>query len=395
VNWTVDPTAPKPMLALMPVRPPLQDHVDAYMRYKKLRLTPASQRGYAGTLRELVRFFPSEKLSDFEPPKGTHLLEDFLVEKWGEREGRTLNKNLTVLCDFFKWHVLRENMLRDPTASIEKARVPELRHTTFTPEQRARILAVNPAPRDQIALRLLLDYGLRKGSLLAVRFDSFDPVKRRVSFHMKGDRYHSVPIPDTRVWELLAQLDEPGHHYLMPKQVLRKRRPPERAEFRRLKRALSVVDRRASRITDQLSAFEIAWTRAALDTAADWLRLAEDAASYQVVESWPDRGMGEHSAHDWWYHCLQRAGIVDKGVTRGQRMHQARHSAGQRVLEVTGNLKAAQALLGHRNISTTGNTYTGWDEHLDQTMADVVPGAAMDERLMQVASTAGRERSRT
>jgi integrase len=383
------------MLALMAVRPPLQDHVDAYMRYKKLRLTPASQRGYAGTLRELVRFFPSEKLSDFEPPKGTHLIEDFLVTKWGERAGRTLNKNLTVLSDFFKWHVLRENMLRDPTLSIEKARVPELRHATYTPEQRARILAVNPAPRDQIAIRLLFDYGLRKGSLLSITFGNFDPAKRRVSFHMKGDRFHSVPIPDERVWQLLERLNGPADHYLMCKQVLRKRRPPQRKVFREVDAAIAAAGESADRISDDSCMFEVQWAEAALDTAREWLALADDAASYQVIESWPDLPMGEHAMHDLWYHWLQRAGIVEKGVTRGARIHTARHTAGQRVLEVTGNLKAAQQVLGHKNISTTGNTYTDWDEHLDATMADVVPGAAMDERLMQVASTAGRERSRT
>jgi site-specific recombinase XerC len=37
------------------------------------------------------------------------------------------------------------------------------------------------------------------------------------------------------------------------------------------------------------------------------------------------------------------------------------YTAGQRVLDATGNLKAAQALLGHASISTTADTYTDWD----------------------------------
>jgi hypothetical protein len=47
--------------------------------------------------------------------------------------------------------------------------------------------------------------------------------------------------------------------------------------------------------------------------------------------------MGEHGAHDWWYGCLARAGVVPMGTTSGERMHKARHSAGQRVLDATGN----------------------------------------------------------
>ena len=42
-------------------------------------------------------------------------------------------------------------------------------------------------------------------------------------------------------------------------------------------------------------------------------------------------------------------------------MHKARHTAGQRVLDATGNLKAVQKLLGHASIQTTGDIYTDWD----------------------------------
>ena len=41
----------------------------------------------------------------------------------------------------------------------------------------------------------------------------------------------------------------------------------------------------------------------------------------------------------------------------GEKMHKARHSAGQRVLDATGNLKATQKLLGHSSIQTTGDIY--------------------------------------
>jgi hypothetical protein len=41
-------------------------------------------------------------------------------------------------------------------------------------------------------------------------------------------------------------------------------------------------------------------------------------------------------------------------------MHKARHTAGQRVLDATGNLKATQKLLGRASIQTTGDfTPTG------------------------------------
>ncbi len=54
-------------------------------------------------------------------------------------------------------------------------------------------------------------------------------------------------------------------------------------------------------------------------------------------------------------------------------MHNARHTAGQRVLDKTENLKAVQKLLGHESIETTGDIYTDWDiEQLAETLMEAV-----------------------
>ena len=65
--------------------------------------------------------------------------------------------------------------------------------------------------------------------------------------------------------------------------------------------------------------------------------------------------------------------IVAEGVTHGRKMHMARHTAGQSVLDRTGNLKAVQKLLGHSSITTTGDIYTDWDiDQLEETLRIVV-----------------------
>ena len=56
--------------------------------------------------------------------------------------------------------------------------------------------------------------------------------------------------------------------------------------------------------------------------------------------------MGVHGLHYLSYGFLARAGVVAPGTTSGERMHKARHTAGKRVLDVPGNLKAVQKLLG-------------------------------------------------
>ena len=57
-------------------------------------------------------------------------------------------------------------------------------------------------------------------------------------------------------------------------------------------------------------------------------------------------------------------------------MHKARHTAGQRLLDATGNLKAVQKLLGHESIQTTGDIYTDWGA---EQLADSLLDAVQDE----------------
>jgi len=65
--------------------------------------------------------------------------------------------------------------------------------------------------------------------------------------------------------------------------------------------------------------------------------------------------------------------VVTTGTTSGERMHKSRHTAGQRVLDATGNLKAVQKLLGHASIQTTGDVYADWDiDQLAATLLDVL-----------------------
>ena len=287
---------------------PLGDDIAAYLRAKRKRLTDASYRDYEGVLDKLARHFLDLELADFEPPVGTQRVEEFLDAQWGKKQPRTYNKALSVIRDFFKFHVLRGELHGDPTLAIERAKARGVHRTTFNASQRRAIVAEQDDLRDRIGLRLLLDYGLRKGSLRAVRFQHFDHVRKRLTIFAKGGKVRAVPIPDPAFWHDLERLildtQAAGSHFLMQ-------------------------------------------------------RAKGNAAKIVLI---PDEPMGDHGMHSWWYRCLQRAGVVATGTTSGERMHKARHSAGQRLLDHTGNLKAVQQLLGHESIATTGDIYVGWDE---------------------------------
>jgi site-specific recombinase XerC len=309
---------------------PLGQEAGRYLRAKRKRLTASSYRDYESILDKLARHFVDLELGDFEPPVGTERLEEFLEAQWGARSGRTYNKALSVLRDFFRWQVLRGSLHGDPTLPIERARKAGVYRTTFTPDQRAAILAQNPDLRAAVALRLLLDYGLRKGALQKVQFRHFDHYRKRLTVFTKGEKVREVPIPQEAFWfdleRLIVEAEAQPQHYLLPqRKAIPKRWDPELGRNR------------------------------------------------SVMHVFPERPMGAHGLHTWWYACLARAGIVPEGTTSGERMHKARHTAGQRVLDVTGNLKATQKLLGHASISTTADIYTDWNiDQLAETMREVV-----------------------
>lgn len=292
----------------------------AFLHAKRKRFTAETYREYEGTLDKLARYFLDLELSDLEPPVGTRRVEEFLDHQYGAKAPGTYNKNLSILGSFFKWQIVNGEMVGDPTLAIEKARKADPYRTTFNPDDIRRIIAGQDDVRDRLACRLLLDYAMRKGALKAVQFRHFDHWRKRLTIFTKGGKVREIPIPDPAFWHELEQhmieAEARPEHYLMCRQ----------------------------RITPRAG-----WTR------------------------FPEKPMGDHGLHNWWYRCLERAGVVPVGTTSGERMHKARHTAGQRVLDATGNLKAVQELLGHASIQTTGDVYSGWsDAQLYATMAHVL-----------------------
>jgi integrase len=299
---------------------PLGEDVAEYLRAKKKRLTAASYRSYEGTLDKLARDFPDLTVEDFEPPAGAARLERFLDERWGDQAPGTYNVCLAHIADFFK-HFQRLGRLHgNPTLLIDRARKRDVLRTVFTTEQRRAIIASAEEQRDRVALRLLLDYGLRKGALRAVQFKHFDWQRRELMVFTKGAKIRNLPLPDAVLWteleRLVIETEAQPVHFLM---CLVK--PIPRAGVRRF----------------------------------------------------PARQMSSTAMHRWWYRQLEHAGIVAQGETAGEKMHKARHTAGQRVLDATGDLKLTQRLLGHASIQTTGDIYVDYDNAtFAAKMADVL-----------------------
>jgi integrase len=301
---------------------PLGDHARVYLAAKRKRLTDASMRTYESFLSKLAKEFPTLQLSDLELPAGGTLLERFLDDNWGiGHTPGTYNVAHAIFSDFFKWQVKRGNMRSSPMTVIERAKPRQPHREVFTADSRRRIVAAGITARDRLALRLLFDYGLRKGALQKIQFKHFDHQRRRLTVFTKGGKVQQIAIPDLAFWRDLAshllEVDAKPAEFLM---CLVKPVP------------FGSPDKAGRRQTRDVR--------------------------------FPDRMMSMTAMHRWWYRQLEHAGIVADGETSGERMHKARHTAGQRVLDATGDLKLVQRMLGHSSIRTTGDVYVDYD--LDQ-----------------------------
>jgi integrase/recombinase XerC len=308
---------------------PMGQEAAAYLRSKRKRLTDTSYRGYEGCLDKLARHFPDLELKDFELPIGAQRIEEFLDDRWGDANPGTYNVNLSILSDFFKWQVRRGRMRSNPCLMVDRAKKRQPHRSTFSPDQRRGILAGADELRDRVALRLLFDYGIRKGALQKVQFKHFDHQRRRLTIFTKGQKVRDLAIPDPAFWMDLERL---------------------------------LLDWEAR--------------------PSDFLMCLIKPIPRAGVRRFQDRAMSSTAMHRWWYRRLEAAGIVATGETAGERMHKARHTAGQRILDSTGDLKLVQRVLGHASIQTTGDIYVDYD--LDQVASKLAEAhrreAAEEER---------------
>lgn len=298
---------------------PLGVEVAGFLRAIGKRNAKNTLDAYESTLDKLARHFADLELKDFEPPVGTERLEEFLDAEWGSAKSSTYNRHLAALAAFFGHFTARGRLQGDPTKLIRRAREQQPFRSTFSTDQRRAIIASQDNLRDRIALRLLLHYGLRRGGLQKVQFKHFDHVRKRVAVFLKGGKVRNVPIPEPAFWHDLERL---------------------------------ILDQQA---------------------APDHFLMCATRRNRYGTKPLLGKAMSGNGIHKWWYRCLANAGIVPEGTSSGERMHKARHTAGQTVLDRTGNLKAVQRLLGHASIQTTADVYTDWDDDaLAVTMRDVL-----------------------
>ena len=329
---------------------PLGGEWAAFMRWGRGSWTEATYRSYESCGDKLARTFPDLELRDFEPPVGTERLEEFMDLLWGERAPATYNTNLTILQQFFRFCVLKGKIHGDPSMPLKRRKKRQPHREVFNEDAMLAISTNGPQPgkymyRDKVALRLLLEWALRKGALRAVQYKHFDrplhnedgSLRRpgRLTIFTKGEKVFDKVIQDDAFWRdldlaMMALGAEPEHYLMGGRQTFNRFAGYDRVTGEKL------IDRRE-------------------------------------IEK-PEKPLSNSATHHWWYGCLERAGIAQPGQRSGQKMHKARHSSGQALLEEFHDIKLVQKHLGHASPTTTLETYVDYDDfalssHMEKLLA--------------------------
>lgn len=228
--------------------------------------------------------------------------------------------------DFGKWLYEEE---RTDTNVAGRLRLPKKAKPAitdlFTTEEKAAIVTAQTDIMDRVGVLLFFRAGLRKAELRELRVRDINLVERYVLVRRgKGGKARRVPIRGA----VINAVDE----YLLTPIVGLEREP-------------------------------------ALDdhVIAPW------SSSHKTRRN-PTRPMSQRGAHEWWYGCLQRAGIVDVGVTRGRRMHATRHTYATDLGRASGwNMVAVQKNLGHSSFALTVDTYTQFAYEDQENAVELMP----------------------
>lgn len=308
---------------------PLGGEWAAFMRWGRGSWTPATYRDYESCGDKLARTYPDLELSDFEPPVGIDRLEEFMDLLWGERAPGTYNKNLTIVQQFFGWAVSKGKLHGDPSRQLRRRKKRQPHREVYSEDAVKRIITNGPSDdlrylyRDRVLLRLLHEWALRKGALRAIQYKHFDRDRRRLTIFTKGEKVFDKIILDDAFWSELEKaqmaLGAQPDHYLLG----------SRHTFNRF---------------------------------AGYDPVTGKAKTQRIERDRLEKPLSSTATHHWYYRCLERAGIVATGQRSGERMHKARHTSGQLLLEEFRDIKLVQKHLNHTSMTTTANTYVDYDE---------------------------------
>ncbi len=178
---------------------PTESHLGAYLRHLEnhRRLASTSIDGYRQELTRLVKLrvpFETE-------PLAVHITRRI---DGGLRGPAARNRLLVIIRGFSRFLVVKGVLPTDPTASIERARVPRTIKIALDVDSLDRVLGLirsRPATwrrtRDEVIIQVFFYTGLRVSELRSLNLDQVDLERRTLrATHRKGGSLVDVPLND-------------------------------------------------------------------------------------------------------------------------------------------------------------------------------------------------------
>jgi integrase/recombinase XerC len=180
----------------------MQSHFNAYLRHRYVvdNISPKTQADIRS------------RLGTFTPPVPLAKVTRRHVVTWMDQISHlspaTRRAYFSTLRRFMRWAVEEDRIAKDPTRGLRGPKVPATPPKHLN-EHEVRAL-IDTASRDLRTLTIvvvLLQMGLRRGELAAVRVEDIDPGERTMWIRGKGgggEITRSVPIPD-EAWMMLRR----------------------------------------------------------------------------------------------------------------------------------------------------------------------------------------------
>jgi site-specific recombinase XerC len=292
---------------------PLGLEVARYIRWFRSEwgAAPGSIDKYEQALAKLALYFADLELTDMEAPVGVERLRECLDHYWGAAEPATRSRVIATWRSFFDW-AIRESrgIISNPARALRMPKRRDVRREGYSESFVRKALAQRFAC-DRAGMVLVLRYGVRRAELAGVKLRHFDFGYRQLSLVGKGGKVRIIPIIEDEFWVDLTSLE------------------------------LELGGR---------------------DIAADkFLICPRRKTGIGETRFFHHRGMLPRAIDRWWYNRLEEAELIGPDERRGKNMHRGRHTVATEILRETGNLVAAQELIGHSSPETTRRYYAGFD----------------------------------
>lgn len=193
--------------------PPIEPLLDAFTRHLRheRRYSEHTARAYDADLRAIASF-AAERKAEHPRQWTTDLLRMHLARCTGARgraSAATLARKQSAMRAFFRWLRREGHVEADPTALLQRPKLPKRLPRAIDADSTTALLATRPeddsdALRDRAALLLMYGLGLRVSEVASLEDTSLDLDAGNALVRGKGGKERLVPVPEGCIEALRA-----------------------------------------------------------------------------------------------------------------------------------------------------------------------------------------------